>query len=41
MTSVLNDTPFESPAEDYLKSVPLVEQAYRSAAENRALSTTI
>jgi len=38
VTSVLNNTPFESTAKDYLKSVLLVEQAYESAAENRVVS---
>jgi predicted dehydrogenase len=33
--SVLNDTPFESTGEDYLKTVALVEAAYRSAQSNQ------
>ncbi len=41
VTSVFNDTPFESTAEDYLKSVQLVEQAYRSAAENRVVAGSL
>lgn len=33
--SVLNDTPFESTGEDYLKTVALVEAAYRSAQSDQ------
>lgn len=33
--SLQNDTPFESTGEDYLKTVALVEAAYRSAANNQ------
>ena len=38
VTSVQNNTPFESTPEDYLKSVLLVEQDYESAAENRVVT---
>ena len=33
--AVLNDTPFESTGEDYLKTIALVEAAYRSATSNQ------
>ena len=34
---VLNDRPFESTIDDYLKSVRLVEAAYESAATNQVV----
>ena len=36
-TAVLDDTPFESTAHDYLKSVQLVELAYNSASSGQSL----
>ena len=37
---VLNDSPFESTGEDYLKTVALVEAAYRSATNNQVETIT-